>query len=386
MNKSLFFLTILLSSLFIFSCSSAPKNEEKVKDEKLTLLFAGDLMAHRPNYNMKDYSKIWTSVESYIKDSDFAFANIESPVCESLPFSPFPNFNMQKSYPQAAIDAGFNVFSTINNHTNDQGLEGMKETLKWSKEMENKYKDSDRPLYFCGINEAAHQDISYKIIEKGKWKILFVAVTEILNRPDYRSWMNYVVASENNWKEFENYLIQLRNNNPCDIMVLALHSDEPEYILPVAKKRKEYYHQLTEKCVDVLWTNHPHIVRERELIGDKESQKLKKAIIYGNGNIISGQRWEPDLDNPSNPRDDTGDGLFMKIVFCKNKNNPDAYIEKTETRFITTYINTAWEFVIKFLDNNFIDYLNENGRTKWAKYIQARKEITENIKETTIWQ
>ena len=45
---------------------------------------------------------------------------------------------MQPPYAQAAIDAGFDVFSLANNHTNDQGLEGMERTLAFfaSKEAE----------------------------------------------------------------------------------------------------------------------------------------------------------------------------------------------------------------------------------------------------------
>lgn len=350
------------------------------------MIFAGDIMAHKSNYSMKNYDKIWFDIKPFLQDSDFSFANIEAPVVKNLPFSPYPNFNMQPSFPIAAINAGFNVFSNVNNHTNDQDLEGIVETRKWALETEKKFADSERPVFFCGINETPNEPISYKIIKKGKWKILFVAVTEILNRPDYRSYLNYIVASRKNWNDFTEYLVKLRAENPCDLMVLSVHTDEPEYIQPVSSKRKEYYYELTEKCVDVLWANHPHIVREREIIGESETNLLKKVIIYGNGNVISGQRWQPDFKNPANPRDNTGDGMMMKIVFCKNKKNPLPYIESTETKFITTYINTAWEFVLKFLDNDFINYLNEIGRTDWASYIQARKNITENIKETTIWK
>ena len=168
-------------------------------------------------------------------------------------------------------------------------------------------------------------------------------------------------------------------------MILSIHTDEPEYILSAGQKRKSYYRSLISKGVDVIWSNHPHIVREREFFGENETKLLKNAIIYGNGNTISGQRWEPDFKNPENPRDDTGDGMILKLVFQKNSRQ-ETSIEKIETHFITTYINTAWEFVIKFLDDDFIRYLEDIGRTEWAEYIQARKKITENIKETTIWQ
>ena len=204
-------------------------------------------MAHRPNYNMKDYSKIWKDIKPYVSECDLSFANIEAPVCDELPFSPYPNFNMQSSYPEAAIDAGFNVFSVINNHTNDQGLEGINATRLWGEKIEDRTKHSERPVYVTGINEKPKMPVSYRIIQKGDWKILFVAVTEILNRPDYRNYLNYIVASRTNWEEFSDYLTQLRNEHPCDLMVLSIHSDEPEYFLPASSKRIKYYHELTEK-------------------------------------------------------------------------------------------------------------------------------------------
>lgn len=380
-----YFYAITAAVLFLFSCKSLPETEKTEEPERLTLLFAGDIMAHRPNYSMKNYSKIWKDIKPLVSGADFSFANIEAPVNKNLPFSPYPDFNMQPSYPEAAIDAGFNVFSLVNNHTNDKGLEGIKETRKWAEKIEEDSKHSERPVYFCGINKSPGEKISYKIIRKGNWKILFVAVTEILNRPDYRSYLNYVVASKKNWDEFSEYLVQIRKENPCDLMILSIHTDEPEYILSAGQKRKSYYRSLISKGVDVIWSNHPHIVREREFFGENETKLLKNAIIYGNGNTISGQRREPDFKNPENPRDDTGDGMILKIVFQKNSRQ-ETSIEKIETHFITTYINTAWEFVIKFLDDDFIRYLEDIGRTEWAEYIQARKKITENIKETTIWQ
>lgn len=380
-----YFYAITAAVFILFSCKSLPETEKTEEPERLTLLFAGDIMAHRANYSMKNYSKIWKDIKPLVSGADFSFANIEAPVNKNLPFSPYPDFNMQPSYPEAAIDAGFNVFSLVNNHTNDKGLEGINETRKWGEKIEEDSKLSERPVYFCGINKSPGEKISYKIIRKGNWKILFVAVTEILNRPDYRSYLNYVVASKKNWEEFSEYLVQIRKENPCDLMILSIHTDEPEYILSAGQKRKSYYRNLISKGVDVIWSNHPHIVREREFFGENETKLLKNAIIYGNGNTISGQRREPDFKNPENPRDDTGDGMILKIVFQKNSRQ-ETSIEKIETHFITTYINTAWEFVIKFLDDDFIRYLEDIGRTEWAEYIQARKKITENIKETTIWQ
>lgn len=345
-------------------------------------------MAHKPNFNMTDYSKIWKNVYQDINQTDLAFANLESPVVNELDYSSFPNFNMHSEYPEEAINTGFNCFSIVNNHSNDQGLDGIKHTYSWKKNIQEKYKKNGMELYFSGIKNSPESDFSYELIEKNGWKILFVAATEILNRPSYAKWLNYYPYTEDGRSHFAEYCFRLREENPCDLFIVSLHTDEPEYVAPVAKKRKEYYRTLLASGVDVLWTNHPHIIRERELYGNKQSGQLKKIIFYGNGNTISGQRWEPDPEKPDTPRDNTGDGLLYFATFTKNnspKQPKNVMIKESYPVYITTYINSNWEFVLHKLDDSFINYLKENRKT-WKNYFITRKNICENTKETIIWE
>ena len=118
-------------------------------------------MAHRPNFSMKDFSKIWKDTKDIIQKGDLAFANIESPIDNTLEFSTYPNFNMQEQYPLAAIDAGFNVFSVINNHSNDQALSGIMNTITWTEKIHNDSMNSNKPIYFNGLNKVKNSEISY---------------------------------------------------------------------------------------------------------------------------------------------------------------------------------------------------------------------------------
>lgn len=391
------FLIILLVSVFlpflcsVCGCTTTPRHADSFSspaDSTLTLLFAGDIMAHKQNFTMRGYDKIWADIAGTVSSADFSFANIEAPVSENLPWSAYPNFCMKPDYPAAAIGAGFNVFSLVNNHTNDQGLPGMKDTSAWAETVHDESKNGEhgRTVYFSGLKQNPEDDYSWCIIQKDGWTVLFLAVTEILNRPDYTSYMNYVPNTRNGRSEFISYIQKLRLENPCDIFVLSLHSDEEEYIKPVLEERRDYYHTLLENGVDIIWANHPHIIRERELIGDMQSGNLKKLILYGNGNTISGQRREPQLDNPANKRDFTGDGLLFEVTFSKNPGTKKSIIKKTKPYYITTYINTDGEFIIRNLDSDFAEYLKNEGRNKWASYIQKRIEICGETEETTVWQ
>ena len=384
MKKKIIFFSAIIFSLY--SCKTPPETDNLLKTKSqeiqtLSLLFLGDIMAHAENFKMQDFNKIWTEVKPIFSKCDFVFGNIESPVDDRQPFSSYPEFNMKNSYPKAMIDAGINVFSLANNHTNDQKIDGILQTFLWAETNENANK-----IYFSGIKNIPNSEITYKIIEYNSWRIIFCAITEILNQNIGKEYINFVNYTEQGRNDFIKTVNNIRHSNESDIFILSIHSNETEYIKNVKESRKKYYHSLLENGVDVIWANHPHIVRERELIGDKNSKKIKKIILYGNGNTISGQRRNPQFKNPENSRDNTGDSLMFFADFSKDLQTGETYISRTKPYYITTYINTAWNFVIKNLDEDFINYLEENNRSDWKEYIKKRKEITEQTKETIIWQ
>lgn len=384
MKKKIIFFSAIIFSLY--SCKTPPETDNLLKTKSqeiqtLSLLFLGDIMAHAENFKMQDFNKIWTEVKPIFSKCDFVFGNIESPVDDRGPFSSYPEFNMKNSYPKAMIDAGINVFSLANNHTNDQKIDGILQTFLWAETNENSNK-----IYFSGIKNIPNSEITYKIIEYNSWRIIFCAITEILNQNIGKEYINFVNYTEQGRNDFIKTVNNIRHSNESDIFILSIHSNETEYVKDVKESRKKYYHSLLENGVDVIWANHPHIVRERELIGDKNSKKIKKIILYGNGNTISGQRRNPQFKNPENSRDNTGDSLMFFADFSKDLQTGETYISRTKPYYITTYINTAWNFVIKNLDEDFINYLEENNRSDWKEYIKKRKEITEQTKETIIWQ
>lgn len=358
-------------------------------DDEIKLLFAGDIMAHTNNYHISSFDKIWRDVKYLIDGNDLVFANIEAPVDTTKPVSSYPNFNMPQNYVQAAVDAGFNVFSLCNNHSNDQYLDGIKETLKTVDRIcEQAAKNANpRSLYFSGLKKSKESEFSYNIIEKSGWKILFLPMTELLNRPDFSEYINYIKTDDASRNEFIDYVKKLREKNPCTIFILSFHTAEPEYTRNITSRQEKFYKELIKNGVDIIWANHAHIIKNRKIIVDTETN-CDKLIMYANGNTISGQRRNPDLTskNPNGERDNTGDGLFYKVTLKKD-NNGSVKIKKCEPIFITTYINTANEFVLKPLNQDFVNYLYSVPRTNWAKYIERRININqEATKDLIEWQ
>ena len=405
--QKLFSYTAFLFSLLLFSCAttknpvnadisesstgSAAVSQSKksaIDSPTLTITFAGDIMAHTYNHNITKYDKIWRDVKSYIEDSDLAFANLESPVDQTKPVASYPNFNLPLRYVEAAVDAGFDVFSLANNHSFDQGEKGIANTIISMEEIQAKKAEEGKEIYFSGLKKIKHEDYTFNIIEKNGWKILFLPVTGILNYPHDYAFINYVKTGEKSWREFIACCRELRKAHPCDLFVISMHADEPEYKRSVTEKQRDFYLALlNEGMADVIWANHAHIVKDREFIFDSTTGR-QKMIMYANGNTISAQRTQPKLTSewPSDERDNTGDGLFYIVTMHREKDG-SMKIKKCEPYFITTYINTANEYVIKPLNQDFVDYLNDVPRTNWAKYIERRIKINkEATKDYIEWQ
>lgn len=362
--------------------NSADEFSEK---DALLVTFAGDLMAHTPNWAKGDFPRIYKDIEGFVQKSPLSFANLETPVAASKPYSTYPAFNVHGEYAQAAIDAGFNVFSLANNHTNDQGLTGIQETKQYFDKVREQTKSSSRPVYAAGLKESKDGNWTYQEIQSGSWKILFVAITEILNSPSYSSYIDFLLPTEAKRAQFVKDMKTLREEHPCDLFVISVHCSEPEYVFKISKSEKDFYYNLLEESeADVIWCNHPHVSKIWEVVTDKENVP-RKMIFYSMGNTISAQRTSPKFNAPETNRDYTGDGYITQVQFERGKDGKIS-IKKVDPVIVTTYIAPDGFYEIRMLTDSLIQNLKDSGFKKWGEYLAERKKLMEKIQGTTVWQ
>jgi len=394
----------LIFAALLCSCQSAKRSRSK----NLRLLFAGDIMAHTQNFAMEDYSLIWDDVRDMVQDADYSFANLEAPVDKSKPFESYPTFNMQPSYPAAALDAGFNLISLANNHSNDQGSQGIKATSLWAAGIENGGKTATpatktdsktitraqtengsktltraRPVHFSGLTE--NNDYSVRQFYWKESKIVFIAVTELLNTWANYTEINYVPPTKKGRAAFVKKIAALKEELQPDLFIVSVHTSEEEYVLTVLPQVQDFYHKLLAAGADVLVSNHPHVIRPIEFVGEKASKKIRKVIVYANGNTISGQRRLLNYDEPDQIWNYTGDGRLFELELAIDEKGFFALNYKST--FITAFTPQGERSpVIKRLDENFIKTLAENGQKKDSKYYQARLDALKKIKDIWTWQ
>lgn len=406
---------IFLSSFFFFSCASTSKDADSLslfypsspsKDvlkqqseyfpdgtpvvdsktafqdyDSLLVTFAGDLMAHKPNWDRGHYDEIYEDIKEKLLECPLVFANLETPVCDSKPYSTYPNFNVHHEYVEAAIDAGFNVFSLTNNHTNDQFLEGINSTREWFAQKEADTKETQRPVYATGLKTKPEDPLTYRIIKQDDWTILFVSITEILNTNSYSSYIDYIPPNKAKRQAFIQEIKKLQESNQHDLFVLSIHCCDPEYIFTVTDSQRNYYLELLDAGVDIIWGNHPHVSKKWELVPD-ENNVPRKLIFYSMGNSISAQRTNPSFSAPNTNRDYTGEGYMTQVRFIRE--NGSIRIGLINPVILTTYINTYNRYQIKILNDDFISSL-KTTRPVWSNYLKERKRLMENISGTVIW-
>lgn len=369
-HHKIFTICLIFSVYFIIMSKPGISLSAEPFLPSLDLTFTGDLMAHTSNFRMKDYTLIYKDIEYITRNDDLTFTNLEVPVVADQPYENYPNFNIQPPYVEAAFAAGFDVFSLANNHTNDQFAKGITSTYNYFTAREA----DGTVTAACGLKPAGSSDITWRLIEKNGFKVLFVAVTEILNTFKDMSRIDYIDPGADGKAAFTSFCRKLREDHPCDLFIVSMHVCEPEYVRTVTQSRKDYFHNLLDAGVDIIWANHPHVTQEWEVITD-ESGEAYKLIMYSMGNLISGQRYYYNYANPGADREYTGDSLIMKVSAVK-RDDGSVFLEFIQPLFITTQIDSESNFIIKRYTQSFLEGLSEKDNAYFTKRYELIKKTT----------
>jgi poly-gamma-glutamate synthesis protein (capsule biosynthesis protein) len=263
----------------------------KPQPKLTTLFFAGDIMLSR-NVDRKmteanDFTLPFQQVAPEVSQADLAFANLESPfnntgahfVDQSLIFNADP-----KGISGLKL-AGFDILSTANNHSFDQGQTGIQYTLDLLKQ---------NNILALGTGLDCHQG---QIITKNDIKFGFLGYSyTALN--DGGKTTDPLVCDANNLKQISADIKNLRPE--VDYLIVSTHMGV-EYTRTPTKAQADFGHNALDNGADLVIGNHPHWIQPVE-------QYKGKWIFYAMGNFVFDQMWSTD----------TTQGLTAKFIF-KNK-------------------------------------------------------------------
>ena len=247
--------------------------------ERITLLFVGDLMQHTEQIKAAktsegyDYSDCFKHVKEEISRADIAIANLEVTM-GGQPYRGYPAFSAPDEFLYAIKDAGFDVLVTANNHCLDRGKKGLERTILMLDSLHipyaGTYVDSEERLKRYPL-----------LIEKNGFRIALLAYTYATNglNPTAPTIVNYIDK-----EQMKEDILVARRMNP-DVIIACMHWGIEYRSLP-EKAEKELADWLIGQGVDHVIGSHPHVLQPMEVKTDANLND-KHLVVYSLGNFIS---------------------------------------------------------------------------------------------------
>jgi len=288
-------LTLPLLMLLAIACSNSRDDEkqlqpdaedslvvESAEPQTLTLLFAGDLMQHKPQFDAArrsdgtyDYSGCFDEVKAEIEAADVAIANLETTL-GGKNYAGYPCFCSPDAYAMAIRDAGFDMLMTCNNHSCDTRLRGINRTIS--------VLDSLQIPHFGTYVDSVAREAQYPYLLEAKgFRIALLAYTYGTNG------LPVPQPSIVNLIDTTQIAIDIRKAQQMqpDAIIAFMHWGV-EYVLNPSARQTQLVDWLLKKGVNHVIGGHPHVCQPIELRDDSLAND-KHLVVYSLGNYVSHQ-------------------------------------------------------------------------------------------------
>jgi len=241
--------------------------------------------------------KLWQESGDFFFDADLVVGNLETPLNPNKPASYVPEVMLSNMYFNANEDMfgvfsgfgkykGFDVLSTANNHSLDQGEEGVKETLQFL-EAKN--------IQHVGTARSIEERDQFPLIEKNGIKVAFLSYTFSLNalvcppeKPYLANHLNLNEAHPDISLIVEQ--AKLARQRGAEFLVAFLHMGCAYQPYP-AKRIVDNMHQICKETgIDLVLGGHPHNAQPIEFLDITDpftGQAKQSTIVYSQGDFVA---------------------------------------------------------------------------------------------------
>jgi len=251
----------------------------QVETTRVQLTFTGDIMLHQ----MHDFERAFDYVRPFLQAADLTIGNLETVLAgffQNDDTGMFPLFSAPDEFAVALRNAGFDILSTANNHSLDQGVAGLLRTID--------------VLYNLGIANVGtyHSQADRNIIliwEVQGISFAFLSYTFGTNGQPIPPGRGYLVNMLN-----ENLMREdiARARRFADFVIVMPHMGY-EYELTVRPHIEAWAMLMLEAGADVVVAGHPHVLQPMGFVDvtcAQTGETRQGFIAYCLGNFISGQR------------------------------------------------------------------------------------------------
>ena len=252
--------------------------------QSLKIVFAGDLMGHGPQHKAAlradgsyDYSPCFRFVKDYIQSADLAILNLEVTLA-GPPYTGYPQFSSPDALAVAALDAGFDIFTTANNHCMDRGRSGLERTL---------YTLSTLSLPPLGtyLDRQQHDSLHPLIVERNGFRLALLTYTYGTNgipavSPNIVNLIDTAEMARD---------LRVARERGAEFVITLIHWGI-EYAIKANTEQEQTARWLLEHGCDAVIGGHPHVVQNFTLDAIPGNDRYPEIVVYSMGNLVSNQR------------------------------------------------------------------------------------------------
>lgn len=336
----------------------------------------GDVLLHTPFFEAQyhpignlgngqyDFSDIFKYIKDDITALDYAVANMETTLCgtdNGFPYAGYPHFNCPDQIVYDARDAGFDMFTTANNHAYDTTMVGLKRTV-----------ETIRGAGMASIGTMlTAEEPKYAIEDVGGIKIGMLSYTyadgvtgdgrPILNKNSsvaQAGLVNFFTYSNltSFYTQVEEYLAEMKAAG-AEATVLFIHWGKEYQIGEAGDTQKQMAQKLCDLGVDVIIGGHPHVIQPIDLFTSSADADHKTFVIYSLGNAISNQRRNLIKNTPEGHCED---GVLFTVSFEKLS---DGTVRVADVDALYTWVN-KFRHDGEILEYNILP-LDPDTRDQW---------------------
>lgn len=272
--------------------TTSPSTEPPTPEPTIiSLLAVGDNLIHTPLVSCGQkagYDTLYKELAPMISAADVAIINQETIFTDQTPTG-YPSFGSPIEIGEAALAAGFDVFSTATNHTADKGEDAILYTLDfWDKHPEG---------LVLGLNREISNRTSVPSITVKGVKIGFLNYTYGMNQSLKKWWMVDILDKSDEGKALIAARIE-KAKEECDFVVMCAHWGS-EYVNTPTKSEQTWAQFFADQGVDLVIGTHPHVVQPVMELEGKNGNKT--VVYYSLGNFVHNQNdFEPNIGGLAN--------------------------------------------------------------------------------------
>lgn len=319
------------------SASTTIVVQEKDSIHRIKLSFVGDIMGHgnqiksvaqsaakmkSKDMNDFNYEPCFRYVKPIFEQADLMIGNLELTLSNKGNYAGYPMFKTPDALATYLRDAGFDILTTCNNHSNDGFLYGIEHTIDILDSLKITHTGTFKTQQ---EREKTYPLIVEKEVDGTTFRLAFINYTygtNGVNTPEPA--VVNLIDKDQMYKD----IVAAKAANP-DMIIAIMHWGN-EYWLDESDYQKDNTRFLWENGVDVVIGAHPHVIEpiKTDTIFDKENNTFREVLVtYSLGNFISNQ-YQPNTDM----------GLIFELELVKNSKTNKTIIGNHDYILVWRYI------------------------------------------------